>query len=209
MKHPLTSVASVLTLVLSAGTALAATTYYAPTATTVVTPSSGDVNATVPPGSTVIVPAETGRMRTPETVNPAGSGAQVHTDNYDADPDADSSYSNTPTAETGANGATYVSGGIGIHGKEQIEALAHDYRLKLTFATNTGHFLADVDVTITDKAGATIVQTTTKGPILLVNLPAGTYTVTSSYEGVTKTQKAVVGAAGLKSYSITYTQPVT
>ncbi|MEJ0009801.1 MAG: carboxypeptidase regulatory-like domain-containing protein [Alphaproteobacteria bacterium] len=174
-------------------------------------PAAGDTSAVVPPGSTVVVPASTGTPRSPEVVNPPG--AKAGPGEAASDPSAgaadDPSYSGHPHVQNGASGVTFVTGGVGIHGKEHIEAMAKDYRLKLMFAVTTGHYLANVSVTVTDKGGATMLSTTTDGPFLLANLPAGKYKVSSTYEGVTKTTDVTVGASGTKSYDIVFKTPVS
>jgi|TARA_Y100000294_G_scaffold132456_1_gene124960 hypothetical protein len=47
----------------------------------------------------------------------------------------------------------------------------------LVFFVTEGNFLSDIAVTVSDSEGMTLVETTTTGPWLILNLSAGTYTV--------------------------------
>ncbi|MGH8713751.1 MAG: carboxypeptidase regulatory-like domain-containing protein [Casimicrobiaceae bacterium] len=94
-----------------------------------------------------------------------------------------------------SNGAVdYISGGIG---KDEVAALKQqsvDYALTLEFAsarsaegdTSPGAYLADVAVDIRDAQGRQMLDTTSQGPLLLVRLPPGDYTVEAEWNGVRK-----------------------
>ena len=80
-----------------------------------------------------------------------------------------------PATQT-QNGITYVTGGIGDPEAAAMKAAAKNYNLMLTFAERRGDYLADVKVDIKDVKGNTILDIVS-GPILLVNLPSGRYTI--------------------------------
>jgi hypothetical protein len=101
-----------------------------------------------------------------------------------------------------ASGVAYIAGGVGESGRAEIEAVQAQYSLKLVFAYTNGEFLAQVKVVISDAAGETLVSTDADGPWLLVNLPAGTYTVAATVNGETKTEQVSVPASGLKTVNI-------
>jgi hypothetical protein len=94
-----------------------------------------------------------------------------------------------------SNGAVeFMSGGIG---KEQADALKQqsaDYALTLEFAsarsaegdTSPGAYVADVKVDIRDAQGREMLNTTSTGPLLLVRLPPGDYTVVADWNGMRK-----------------------
>jgi hypothetical protein len=66
----------------------------------------------------------------------------------------------------------YVSGGIAVSGMRAIDAEQGLYNLKLLFvAQPKGEYLANIGVKIKDGDGKTVLDTTTKGPVLLVKLP--------------------------------------
>ena len=54
------------------------------------------------------------------------------------------------------NGIDYVAGGIGKEQAEAMKVAAHDYDLMLTFATDGGKYLADIDLQIEDMNGKTL-----------------------------------------------------
>lgn len=91
--------------------------------------------------------------------------------------------------------ATYVSGGIGQAEADALRHMAMGYPVEMTFAQqNQGRneFVAGVDLRVTDSAGHAVVDVKDGGPLLLLRLPDGHYTVTANYEGHVKTQRVDV-----------------
>jgi hypothetical protein len=81
----------------------------------------------------------------------------------------------TPVTE---NGITYLSGGFDPEEALAMQAEAPRYPLRLVFsAGERNEFLADVKVTIRDAAGKVLLDTYASGPIMLVKLPPGAYTI--------------------------------
>lgn len=90
-----------------------------------------------------------------------------------------------PPVQTQGN-VQFVSGGIGLDESESMKAAEKDWPLSMVFAQRRdgqNAYTADIPVTIQDAKGATVLQTTTKGPYLLVKLPPGSYRISSTYEG--------------------------
>jgi hypothetical protein len=86
----------------------------------------------------------------------------------------------TLPAPISANGITYVSGGIGHEEAAAMQAEARNYPLSLVFSAGKhGAFVSNVTVTIKDKAGKVLLDSASGGPIMLVKLPAGDYTITA------------------------------
>lgn len=75
------------------------------------------------------------------------------------------------------NGVAYVTGGVGADQQEDIDRLAHNFSLKLTSATQDGHYLSGGNVTVKDAAGKTVLEVAGMGPILYADLNPGTYTL--------------------------------
>lgn len=73
------------------------------------------------------------------------------------------------------NGITYVTGGVGKERSEAMKMAAQDYDLMLTFATDRGKYLADIDVQIENMNGNILLSTVSKGPLFLADLPVGRY----------------------------------
>jgi len=86
---------------------------------------------------------------------------------------------------------SYVSGGIGEDQSDAFKRAAAEYPLELLFArqaTPRDEYLADVRVTICDRAGNPVLETISAGPFLLANLPAGKYSIDAEYNGERKHQ---------------------
>ena len=100
----------------------------------------------------------------------------------------------------------YVSGGVAVSGMRAIDAEEHNYNLKMLFvAARNGEYLSDVNVKITDSKGNSVLDTKTQGPVLLVKMPHGHYTVsTTTHSGKTLTRKIKVGDDYLASYVLRY-----
>jgi len=88
-------------------------------------------------------------------------------------------------------GVQMVSGGIGEE-MDALKSVENQYNLKLLFTEANGMYLADLPVSIKDKHGEIVVDTVTKGPLLLLNLPQGTYKVTAVNGEETREQKVTV-----------------
>lgn len=99
-----------------------------------------------------------------------------------------------PPAKT-ENGVTYVVGGIGHDESAAMKAAEKSYPLSMIFyAGKDNEYVADVKVAIKDKAGKTVLDTRADGPIMLVKVPAGRYTITADRNGKTLHHTVQVGA---------------
>ena len=99
---------------------------------------------------------------------------------------------------------TYITGGIGQPESTAMKAAAGRYDLALMFADRSREFLADVKVDITDSRGNTVLDITS-GPILLANLPDGTYRVRAEVGGVPRVQ--TVNVRGSHHQQLAYIWP--
>lgn len=85
-----------------------------------------------------------------------------------------------------AGGISYLSGGVGSDESAAIKGEMGNYPLVLEFVgkTNAGNdYLADIPVQISDVHGTVVLDTSSRGPFMLISLPNGRYTVTASYNG--------------------------
>ena len=90
---------------------------------------------------------------------------------------------------------TYLCGGIGEEETNYMKHEAQGYDLMLTFATQDGSYLADVNVDIRNPKGEPVLQTKCDSPILLVDLPrSGTYRIRAETAGYVLNQTAKVTA---------------
>jgi len=77
-------------------------------------------------------------------------------------------------------GIPYLSGGIGQDEQEAMKAAATRYDLLLTFVeSGSGAYISDVRVAIDNRLGERVFEISTDGPLLLVKLPVGRYTVSA------------------------------
>ncbi len=107
-----------------------------------------------------------------------------------------------------SGGVTYLTGGVGLDESAAIKAAEKDFNLSLLFAQNQrGEYLADVKVSIADKAGKTVLNVVSDGPMLLVRLPAGAYKVSASHEGKTMVKAVQLQAKGVARAAFVW-QPV-
>lgn len=106
--------------------------------------------------------------------------------------------------DTDNNSIQTYSGGIGEDEINYIHSVQNQYSTKLLFTENNGEYLSDLPLTIRNSHGDTVVKTVTNGPVLLVNLPAGSYTVTATEEGASRDQKISVTGRGLKTFQFRF-----
>jgi hypothetical protein len=82
-------------------------------------------------------------------------------------------------------GIRYVSGGVGEDERTEIEALASQFNLRLMFAKqDSGEYLSDVQVSIREERGGTILDARSEGPLFFAQLPAGDYRVEATPSGM-------------------------
>ncbi|WP_069706196.1 hypothetical protein [Burkholderia seminalis] len=93
------------------------------------------------------------------------------------------------------NGVAYVTGGIGQDEVAAFRDVAPRYNLRITFASKRGHYLSDVDVTLSS-GKSTMLDAHTNGPFLFARVPPGRYTVSAHDRGVQEVRHVVVPARG-------------
>ena len=92
----------------------------------------------------------------------------------------------------------YTCGGIGKDESTAMRAAMKDYPLALLFAGKDGEYLADLKVDIQPASGEAA-QFTASGPVCLVKLADGAYTVTVTAPEGAKQSKKVEAGKGSKS----------
>lgn len=95
-------------------------------------------------------------------------------------------------AEQTQGSTRYLTGGIGQDEVQALREASSRYPLAMTFTANTGQYVADVKVTIRGRKGETLLDAVSSGPMMLVDLPPGQYTVTATLEGKTLTRKVTL-----------------
>jgi hypothetical protein len=98
------------------------------------------------------------------------------------------------TGATAASGVRFMAGEVGESAEERIKTSQHKFNLKLVFTLVEGNYVADVDVTIKDGTGKTLLQQLVPGPFLLAELTPGVYDVSANYDGKPRSRKIRVGS---------------
>jgi hypothetical protein len=88
----------------------------------------------------------------------------------------------------------YMNGGIGEEQADLMRQMSTEFPVRFTFSRhnpehNTDEFVADVRLRITDSGGRTLLDLLGQGPIFLLSLPNGTYTVDAEHGGQVKTRR--------------------
>lgn len=99
----------------------------------------------------------------------------------------------TPPIEPKAS-VNFVTGGVGEDERAAIEAAKADYNVHITSARNDGAFVDDAYVTITTKAGEEVLEAMI-GPLLYVQLPAGSYVLEATARDQKKTHNFTITSA--------------
>lgn len=86
----------------------------------------------------------------------------------------------------------FVTGGIGDDERQAIEAAKASYNVHVTNASTNGAFVEDTQVVIRKKDG-TEVLSVEAGPLLYVQLPAGSYTLEATHGDETRKKNIVIG----------------
>jgi len=93
-----------------------------------------------------------------------------------------------------------VAGGVGLNARDALRSDAPRHNVKMVFTLDTGNYLADVNVKVTDSSGKTVIDGVSDGPWLYAQLPPGSYTATATYEGNTVTKRFSTGKGGTTTY---------
>lgn len=88
-----------------------------------------------------------------------------------------------PPQVQNVNGVSFVSGGVGDEAMTLLTAMETQFDLKLFLVGKSGTYLSDIGVAITDANDKGVLLTTSDGPVLLANLPSGTYSIKATKNG--------------------------
>ena len=102
-------------------------------------------------------------------------------------------------AARGSGMAPSVSGGVSLNARDTLRGSEANANIKMVFALNTGNYVSDVQVKVTNSSGKTVIEDVSNGPWLLARLPAGSYTAVASYNGHPVTHKFTVGKSGMRT----------
>lgn len=86
-------------------------------------------------------------------------------------------------------GIHYATGGISIEERIAMNKINENYNLRLIFALKSGHYLTDIQVDTQNTNGERLLFKESNGPLFLVNLPEGRYTITATHKADTIVRK--------------------
>ena len=97
----------------------------------------------------------------------------------------------------GAGGEPYATGGVGEEERELLTQRRAEFSVWITTAAKqSGAYLADVRVKVTDAANRQILETVLDGPLMLIRLAPGQYAIEASVEHQRQQRAVAVGAQG-------------
>jgi hypothetical protein len=88
----------------------------------------------------------------------------------------------------------YLNGGFGEEQADLMRDMTSQFPVRFTFSRHNGthgtdEFVADVHLRIVDAGGRTLLDLPQQGPIFLLRLPEGAYSIEAEYNGEVKTRK--------------------
>ncbi|HEY3634386.1 MAG TPA: hypothetical protein VGK95_04985 [Caldimonas sp.] len=94
-----------------------------------------------------------------------------------------------------AGGVEYINGGAGEEARAVIDAQRPAFPLRLVFSVASGAYVV-VDHVDVANGGSTMLTVDAAGPMLLVKVAPGDYTVSATYGGKTEERHVRVGREG-------------
>jgi len=91
-----------------------------------------------------------------------------------------------------AGGVEYINGGAGEEARAAIDAQRGAFPLRMVFSVASGAYVVADHVDVSGASGK-VLGVDHAGPMLLVKVPPGDYTVDASYGGKTERRKVRVG----------------
>ena len=103
--------------------------------------------------------------------------------------------------------AGYLNGGIGKDQADLMRDMSSKFPVRMTFSEHTqgqDDFVADVHLRVTDNHGRMVLELPSQGPIFLLRLPPGSYTVEAEHQGDVKTRRFDVAAGRHESLAFSW-----
>ena len=101
-----------------------------------------------------------------------------------------------------SNGIPYLSGGIGDEELEEIDRARPNYNTRLVLAEASGAYVSNVTLKLANVLGEPILSLDSAGPLVLLQLPPGSYLINATYEGRTVQKRFDVRDNTAQSVSI-------
>lgn len=108
-----------------------------------------------------------------------------------------------------AQGISYITGGISADEVDAIKPYLSQFNLRVIFSEgSSGRSITDVNVNLYDTEGQLVFRLVGAQPQLLLNIPAGTYTILASYNGDKQRHKFSIGSAEHKKIILNWKNQV-
>ena len=91
-------------------------------------------------------------------------------------------------------GVEYINGGAGVEARDAIAAMQSRFPLRIALSGKGGEYFVADTLTVGDSNGE-VLTVKDAGPLLMVNLPPGRYTIEASYLGRTQTRRCSWGTS--------------
>ncbi|MGF6568138.1 hypothetical protein SAMN05443245_2906 [Paraburkholderia fungorum] len=91
---------------------------------------------------------------------------------------------------------SFVSGGVGLDESKALQQAQSHWPLSLRFTGPGSEFVADVKVRVVDAHNTEVLNTSSRGPYMLVKLHPGHYTVHAQYKDRDQSKSVTVPASG-------------
>ncbi len=97
----------------------------------------------------------------------------------------------TPVVEQSA-GIEYISGGAGLEQRDAITAMQSHFPLRIVLSGKGGEYVVADSLIVRDSGGKAM-TISDAGPLVMLNVPPGRYTVEATYQGRTRHTTVQVG----------------
>ena len=101
-----------------------------------------------------------------------------------------------------SNGVPYLSGGIGDEELAEIDRARPNYNTRLVLSEASGSYVSNVTLNLATVLGEPIVSFSGAGPLVLLQLPPGSYLINARYEDRTVQKRFDVRDNTAQSVSI-------
>ena len=91
-----------------------------------------------------------------------------------------------------ANGIDYMNGGSGTEGVGYMKARGKEFSLQITFSGRGGEY-GVAEKLVVASAGRELISVSDAGPLMMLKLPPGNYTVEATFKGVIEKRSVAVG----------------
>lgn len=94
------------------------------------------------------------------------------------------------TVRQGSGGTSFISGGAGNKERRDMESQRGQFPLKVVLSAGQGEYIVADKLRLTGGKNGALLEVADVGPWVMINAPAGSYTLEVSYQG--KTQRRTV-----------------